>query len=375
MVEVVLVAEARQVLLVAFEKAEKSLGDGAAARAFHQQMLRAEALRRFGQHRRAAVTGQQIAADPERRVGGDPRERIGSAAVQAHHEFSGRNLRALPGGGFREQRRDRVARRRDGLRRPAGFLQRQALQPDALRPALAEVIADLIRLAAQADQDGAGDIRVRHHARDRAAQFSRIGVAAAVAVREADHAVDARRQRVVFITAGDQFHGMRGAVAGGDHGDVVARAGAAVRAQVAAKRGSAGRGIRHGQLPGGKLEVARRLIVVDVVCVQVLPGGDRLPRPADFVTVAADDLAGGERRQGDLVSRGDLRAGLRVPAIERQAKTGRKRHARHAGVVGRVEAKHGVGGGRRSGDPDERHLAGQGSTVPLALRFCAIPLR
>ena len=58
------------------------------------------------------------------------------------------------------------------------------------------------------------------------------------------HAIDVRRQRFAVEAGGDQLGGMRGAVAGGHHRDVVARAHAAVFALIA-EEGRHRRGARR----------------------------------------------------------------------------------------------------------------------------------
>ena len=63
------------------------------------------------------------------------------------------------------------------------------------------------------------------------------GVSAAVAVGECHHAIHGGRQGFARIAFGHAPGGVGGAIAGRHHGDVVARAHAAVFAHVAEKRG------------------------------------------------------------------------------------------------------------------------------------------
>ena len=106
------------------------------------------------------------------------------------------------------------------------------------------------------------------------------GVAAAFAVREGDHAIDVGRQGLVFIAARDQLGGVRGAVAGGHDGDVVAGADAAVLALVAEESGGIGARTGDRDFRGGKFVVEHQFLEGEVVGVDVAAGIDgRLARP------------------------------------------------------------------------------------------------
>ena len=85
--------------------------------------------------------------------------------------------------------------------------------------------------------------------RERAPELLRVGpdgVSAAFAVREGDHAIDVGRQFRSPVAVGDQFGGVGGAIAGGDHGDVIASPHAAILAAIAEKRGNVPRGAATG---------------------------------------------------------------------------------------------------------------------------------
>ncbi len=80
-------AEASQVLLISRDEAQKSLRHVPVARAANEQMLGAETLGRLGQHSGCPNCSQSIAAKPQRRIRGNPRERIRPAAVQPQDNF------------------------------------------------------------------------------------------------------------------------------------------------------------------------------------------------------------------------------------------------------------------------------------------------
>ena len=104
---------------------------------------------------------------------------------------------------------------------------------------------------------------------------------------------------------GDEFGGVGGAVGGGDDGDVVAGAGAAVFARVAEEGGDIGGAGRVGDLGGGELVVEGLLFKQHVVGVDVLAGFDRNLRAADDLAVAEDPIAGRDGLEADFVAGGD----------------------------------------------------------------------
>ena len=106
---------------------------------------------------------------------------------------------------------------------------------------------DLIYFASETEDDRGRDVGMIEHAGQSALQLHRIGadrVPAALTMRESHHAVDVRRHHVVLEACRDELRRVRGAVARGDHGDVVARAGAAIIAREAEERRHIVRGRR-----------------------------------------------------------------------------------------------------------------------------------
>ena len=97
---------------------------------------------------------------------------------------------------------------------------------------------DLIHLAAQTENDRRRHVGMVQDAGQRALQLLGIGadgMAAAFAVRKRRHAIHVGRQRFVLKAGRDQLGGVRRAVAGRHHGDVVARPYPAVLAPIAEK--------------------------------------------------------------------------------------------------------------------------------------------
>ena len=150
--------------------------------------------------------------------------------------------------------------------RAAGLLDVEGVQRGPGRPRLflLEQAADLVRLAAEADDQHRREVRVARVAAERAPQhLQRLAGAvgrAAGAVRQRDDAVDVREARerarvgVAAEVVGDRARDRRRAVHRGQDADVVARRDAAVGADDAVERR------RRGDVLG-RLRAARRRVV------------------------------------------------------------------------------------------------------------------
>ena len=229
------------------------------ARAPHQQVLGAENLGGLGQHRRAAQSRQQVRAVAQRGVGGDAGKRIRPAAVQPQHDLRSRRRRALFGGRLLDESRDFAARRLDRAARAAAILQRQARQPRTARraPARGNGRSGWSRIPApESPPPKRWDAPARRSAC--AAVGRRRDRKRARSLRRAERPPRHPRSAAEFrrVAVGDQLGGMRRAIAGRHHRDVVARAHAAVLARVALKSGLGPRARRQRRFRGGKLVIA-----------------------------------------------------------------------------------------------------------------------
>ncbi len=211
---------------------------------------------------------------------------------------------------------------------------------------------DLVHLAAQAQYYRGRDVGVRQHPGQRAPKLFGIrpdGVAATFAVREGHHAIHVGRQRFAVEAARDQLGSMRGAVAGGHHGDIVARAHRAIRARITEKRGSiAAR--RQRRFARWKFVVELQFLERQVVRVDVLSRLDSLPGAADDLPVAPHDFARMNRAERDLVAGWNGFARDQRPAIDFQCGPGGKRHASDRHVVGGMQMDYGIFRGRQLGN-------------------------
>ncbi len=165
-------------------------------RAADEELLGAVNLRRLGKHRRAAVLDQDVGGAAERRVGGDAGIAVGAAALERHHQFACRHVRALDDGERWQHLLDHLERAFDGAARAAGFLDRQRVEMILVEAVFMLQPADLHDLAAEPDEDRRRDVRMRGVAPKHALQIveavAGVGHAAAGAVRERDRAVDVR---------------------------------------------------------------------------------------------------------------------------------------------------------------------------------------
>ncbi len=100
---------------------------------------------------------------------------------------------------------------------------------------------DLIHLAAEAENDRRRHVGMIQNAAQCALELLRVGtngMPAAFAVWKRRYAVYIGRQCVVLKTSSDQLRGMRRAVAGRNHCNVVARPHAAILPRIAEKCGN-----------------------------------------------------------------------------------------------------------------------------------------
>ena len=110
--------------------------------------------------------------------------------------------------------------------RAAALLQGQPHQTLAATAAIrfAQVVIDLIHFAAQADHDGGGDIGVIQHTLQRALQLAGVGPIAWPQPSPCGNDTIPStfgRQLLPVETPLDEFDGMRGAIAGCDHRNIV----------------------------------------------------------------------------------------------------------------------------------------------------------
>ena len=244
-------------------------------------------------------TRRSLAA-PERRIGGDAGIAVRAAALQRHRQFAGRHRLAPDLVGLGQHLAHEGDAGLHGLAGAAHFLDVHGAQP-AGELLLLHQPADLVHLAAQAEHDDGGEIRMPRVAAERPPQQrQRLALrhAAAGLVGQRHHAIDVGKigqrvvagERIALEHVGDHARDMRAAVHRGEDADVVARRDPAVRAADALE----GRGqieIRH------RLDVDAIGIVLGeiahaaVMGVHVLARRNRRGGEADDLAVAADRLA------------------------------------------------------------------------------------
>ena len=211
--------------------------------------------------------------------------------------------------------------------------------------------ADLVDLAAEAQHDHGGEIRMPRKAAERAAKQRQrlvLGHAAAGLVGQRHHAVDIGEigerivagERILLEDIGDEAGDMGAAIHRGEDADIVAGGDAAVGTADAVEE-------------RGQIEVRRRLdvdaigiVLVEiahaaVLRVHVLAGRDRLRRKADDLAVAADRLASRDRLDRDLVAR---RNAFRRGDALGHDHAGRQARARDQHAVVGMQADDGCGG-------------------------------
>ena len=246
----------------------------------------------------------------QRRVGGDAGITVGAAALQRQRQVAGRQGPAGDVVDLGQQRLDPADAFAGGGGGAAHVLDADGddagsrFQAGGLHQRV-----DLVHLAAEAEQDHRGEVRVAGVAGDGPAQrvhhLAAAGHAAAVAVGQRDDAVDVGigGQRGAAEMVGDHPRRGGGAVHRGQHADVVAGGDAAVRAQDALEGGALGLRNHIDRMDVGTerviaLEIAAHAHVVDVDMVARL---DRRGGEADDLIVFAHRLARCDGAHRDLV--------------------------------------------------------------------------
>ena len=188
-------AGARAMVFPPFDAAHDLLADLAADRAPRQQMLGAVDLRRLRQHRRSAMTHQQIDRRAQRGIGGDAGIAVRPAALQRQDQFAGRDRLALDVVGLGQQLLQEADGAHHGLGHAALVLDGHR---DQLRPFLQSFgvhqAGDLVGLAAEPQHHHRRHVGMARVARERAAQHVHLEAgrrhAAAAAMGERHDAVD-----------------------------------------------------------------------------------------------------------------------------------------------------------------------------------------
>ena len=256
--------------------------------------------------------------------------------MQRQHDLGGRPRLAYRARRHRQHRPDALDAFGHGFLGAAGRLNGHGLEMVTLdQPVFVLHAVDLEHLAAEAHHQRGAQVGMRGIAPLRPLQhvptLPARGHAAAGAVHESHHAVDAGivgEHAGAVDLFGDELRGRGRTVHRGEHADIIARPGLAVRPHIAFE----GRAlIRRQQLvvPGafGETVVAREVVQRDVLLVHPVAGRDRLGGKADDLPVFAHRLVGLDRRDRHLVA------------------------ARHALTRGRA-GNHGARGKRVDGDND-----------------------
>ena len=143
----------------------------------------------------------------------------------------------------------------------------------------AGIIADLVDLATEAENNRGGNIRMIEHPGQRSLQLQSISgpieMAASLAVREGDNAIHVLGQRLILEAGRDQIGSMRGAVAGSDDGDVIASPCPSIGTRIAEKRRSVSGTARQAVCRWWEIRNERReLFEGDVMGMEMVAGLD-----------------------------------------------------------------------------------------------------
>ena len=241
----------------------------------------------------------------------------------------------------------------------------------------AEQRADLVRFAAEPDDQHAGEVRVARVAAERPPQerhplAARIHPAAR-SVRQRDHAVDVGKTREPLAreVLGDPARDRCRAVDRGQDAEIVARRHAAVGTHDALERRRGIDALRRLRVHAERV-VAVEAAHLEVVQVHVLAGRDVAARETDDLVVAAHRLARPDRARRDLVARRDEPAHRHALLGEERAADELRARYHHV-VVGvkpdreRGRSKH-LGSlhaaGTRARATARRSIAGQSHSMP-----------
>ena len=239
----------------------------------------------------------ELPSDPPQlvpRINSDKRHALAPRVVDPRQHL-GHQL----AGGF-----DRLARAAHVLHAEHGRTPRVAgaRAADLHQLLIVEQVTERGRFAAQADQHIAADIRMpghaAHHAIERGVPLAAELHSAAAAVREGHHAIDVGigLERLGIESGRDILADRGRAIHRRDHGDVVARAGSAVRALVALE-GSSHERRRLGRHFRGRRIVAIELPGREIVRVNPLALGNVFGGKADDLPIFNGALAFGDRRE------------------------------------------------------------------------------
>ncbi len=257
--------------------------DGAA----RHKMFAAVDLAGFAKDDGAALADDQVAGLAEGRVGGDAGPAIGAAALEGDDEFGGRDWLALGPVRLGQQVHHGLDSRLDGLEESAILLDGQHRGLVTVgEVANVDDVLGLVGFAAETHNDITANIRMIDDARHGSLQQVQVvgtvvGPAAALG-GEGDDAVDVGvlvEHRIVAEVVGHPSHGGGRAVHGGQQGDEVPGAHAAIGPPVAHE--GAALGFRHvldrdHVLAETVVEFQFPLMHFQVVGVYVLAGGDVL---------------------------------------------------------------------------------------------------
>ena len=330
---------ARGVILPPLHHADQFLAHLARDGAAGQQMFGAIGFRAFRENHRAALRHHQITGSPQRGIGGNAGIPVRATALQRHAKRAGRHRHA----GHRIGLGQHLAHEANpGLHRlagAAGLLNGQRPQAPG-QALLLQHAAQLVHLAAQANGDDMGKIRVPREAGQHPAQDPQrllLGHAAAGLMGQRHHAIHLGiiGQRVIPIAegvfgegAGDQVRHMGGTIHAGDDANVIARGHPAIGAADALENlRHLGQRRRPGIHPPGVItgEIAHR----HIVGMHPFPRRYGLGGEADDLAIAAHRLARGMAQHRHLVP-------SRHPPARHDI--GRNRRARRQGYAGNDHA-------------------------------------
>ena len=154
-------AVARAIVLPPTDALDELAADFRRRGAPGEQMLGAVDLRRLRKDRRAAVAHQDVGRGAKRRIGGDARIAVRTAALERERQLARRRRRALGAVERRQHGADALHAGRDRLARAPGRLDRHAVERFALDdPVFFLHAADLKHFAAKPDHQGRANVGI-----------------------------------------------------------------------------------------------------------------------------------------------------------------------------------------------------------------------